>query len=91
MAPVHAAPVVRSLARLPGGGGLHHMRRELVAAGAAAAAHGLSRRDLTVNDTQKVTLGVIGAYVVVIAILWNVPYVRWVLWPFKVGHSIPVL
>ncbi|KAK4219193.1 peptidase M50B-like-domain-containing protein [Rhypophila decipiens] len=43
----------------------------------------LSRRDLTVNDTQKVTLGVIAAYIVGIAILWNVPYIRWVLWPFK--------
>ncbi|KAM7197988.1 Peptidase M50B-like domain containing protein [Rhypophila sp. PSN 637] len=45
--------------------------------------HFLSRRDLTVNDTQKVTLGVIAAYIVGIAILWNVPYIRWVLWPFK--------
>ncbi|KAK4239678.1 peptidase M50B-like-domain-containing protein [Achaetomium macrosporum] len=43
----------------------------------------LSRRDLTVNDAQKVTLGIIAAYVVGIAILWNVPYIRWVLWPFK--------
>lgn len=44
----------------------------------------LARRDLSVNHTQAVTLGVMGAYVVVIAILWNVPYIRWVLWPFKV-------
>ncbi|KAI0473547.1 peptidase M50B-like-domain-containing protein [Xylariaceae sp. FL0804] len=44
----------------------------------------LSRRGLSVSsDSQKVTLGVIAAYVVVIAILWNVPYVRWSLWPFK--------
>lgn len=42
------------------------------------------RRGLSVNHTQGVTLGVIGAYVVVIALLWNLPYVRWVLWPFKV-------
>lgn len=42
------------------------------------------KRALTVNDTQKVTLGVIAAYVVVIALLWNLPYVRWSLWPFKV-------
>ncbi|KAK4103996.1 hypothetical protein N658DRAFT_493479 [Parathielavia hyrcaniae] len=56
----------------------------------------LSRRDLTVNDAQKVTLGIIAAYVVVIALLWNLPYVRWVLWPFKMlviafhefGHAI---
>ena len=37
------------------------------------------------NHTQGVTLGVIAAYVVVIALLWNLPYVRWVLWPFKVS------
>lgn len=48
----------------------------------------LSRRDLTVNDTQKVTLGVIAAYIVGIAILWNVPYIRQVLWPFKVSSII---
>ena len=45
----------------------------------------LSRRSLAVNSTQKVTLGVIVAYAVVIALLWNLPYVRWSLWPFKVG------
>jgi hypothetical protein len=44
----------------------------------------LVRRALTVNDTQKVTLGVIAAYTVAIALLWNIPYVRWSLWPFKV-------
>ena len=48
------------------------------------ARHGFAKRDLSVNHTQGVTLGVIGAYVVVIALLWNLPYVRWVLWPFKV-------
>lgn len=58
-------------------------RRALVTAGPAAA-HELGRRGLTVNHTQGVTLGVIIAYVVVIALLWNLPYVRWVLWPFKV-------
>ncbi|PSN65011.1 hypothetical protein BS50DRAFT_575124 [Corynespora cassiicola Philippines] len=45
--------------------------------------HHFERRGLSVNHTQGVTLGVIGAYVVVIALLWNLPYVRWVLWPFK--------
>ena len=62
-------------------------RRALLTAGPALAQphmHSLSRRGLGVNHTQGVTLGVIGAYIVVIAILWNVPYVRWVLWPFKV-------
>ncbi|KAL2197458.1 peptidase M50B-like-domain-containing protein [Corynascus similis CBS 632.67] len=43
----------------------------------------LSRRDLTVNDAQKVTLGIIAAYVVGIALLWNLPYIKWILWPFK--------
>lgn len=48
----------------------------------------LARRDLSVNHTQAITLGVMAVYVVVIAILWNVPYVRWVLWPFKVNFSL---
>ncbi|KKA26694.1 hypothetical protein TD95_003346 [Thielaviopsis punctulata] len=43
----------------------------------------LLSRSLTVNHTQAVTLGVIGAYTVAIFILWNVPYIRWLLWPFK--------
>lgn len=50
----------------------------------------LARRDLqNPTHTQQVTLGIIGVYVVVIAILWNVPYVRMVLWPFKVCTLIP--
>jgi hypothetical protein len=62
-------------------------RRALVTAGpavASQASHHFERRGLSVNHTQGVTLGVIAAYVVVIALLWNLPYVRWVLWPFKV-------
>lgn len=51
---------------------------------AAETAPHLSRRSLSVNHTQSVTLGVMAAYVVVIALLWNLPYVRWSLWPFKV-------
>jgi hypothetical protein len=44
----------------------------------------LVRRDVSVqSDAQKVTIGVIVAYVVIIALLWNIPYVRMVLWPFK--------
>ncbi|KAL2260035.1 hypothetical protein VTK26DRAFT_6093 [Humicola hyalothermophila] len=62
----------------------------------ASSAAVLARRELTVNDAQKVTLGIIAAYVVAIALLWNLPYVRWVLWPFKMlviafhefGHAI---
>src|SRR5436190_22821581 len=45
----------------------------------------LLHRSLTVNSTQKVTLGVIAAYTVAIALLWNLPYIRWSLWPFKVS------
>ena len=44
----------------------------------------LAKRGLSVNHTQSVTLGVMAAYVVVIALLWNLPYIRWSLWPFKV-------
>ena len=63
-------------------------RTTLLASRAALAAGPtvmLSRRDISVNSTQKVTLGVIVAYVVAIALLWNIPYVRNVLWPFKVS------
>lgn len=68
---------------------LRAARRALVEAGpdlARATAHGLlMHRSLSVNGTQEVTLGIIAVYVVVIGILWNVPYVRYVLWPFKVS------
>ncbi|KAM5386885.1 hypothetical protein ACJZ2D_000178 [Fusarium nematophilum] len=49
------------------------------------------RRDLqSPTHTQKVTLGIIGVYVVVIAILWNVPYVRMMLVIafHEFGHAI---
>lgn len=52
------------------------------------------RRGLTVDHTQAITLGIIAVYVVVIALLWNLPYIRWSLWPFKVSaeeHTISVL
>ena len=45
----------------------------------------IAQRDLKVRGAQGVTLGVIAAYVVGIAILWNIPYLRYVLWPFKVS------
>jgi hypothetical protein len=61
--------------------------RALVTVGSAAVLH---RRNLDVNSTQKVTLGIIAVYVVVIALLWNIPYVRNVLWPFKVSLSLLV-
>lgn len=55
-----------------------------------------SLNHLKVNDTQRVTLIMITIYTIVIALLWNIPYVRWVLWPFKMltiafhefGHAI---
>jgi hypothetical protein len=61
-----------------------HVARAAATTGSAVL---LSRRDLPVNDAQKVTLGIIAAYVVAIALLWNLPYIRWVLWPFKVCLS----
>ncbi|CAK7227181.1 hypothetical protein SCUCBS95973_006456 [Sporothrix curviconia] len=56
----------------------------------------LAARSLTVNSTQKVTLGVMAGYVVIIALLWNIPYIKYILWPFKMlviafhefGHAI---
>jgi hypothetical protein len=66
-------------------------KRAVAAAGpdlARLSAHHLSRRSLAhPNDAQKVTLGVIALYVVVIALLWNLPYIRWSLWPFKVSAT----
>ncbi|POS84060.1 hypothetical protein EPUL_004908, partial [Erysiphe pulchra] len=52
-----------------------------------------------VSDTQKLTLVVISIYIIVIALLWNIPYIRWVLWPFKMltiafhefGHAMATL
>jgi len=38
---------------------------------------------LTPNDTQKTTLIVGGCYIIAIAILWHVPYLNRVLYPFK--------
>lgn len=51
---------------------------------AALSARHIVKRGLTVNKAQSVTLGIIAVYVVVIAALWNIPYIKWVLWPFKV-------
>lgn len=62
---------------------------EFVAANSDSSAshHMLAARSLKVNKAQGVTLGIIAVYVVVIALLWNIPYVRMVLWPFKVGFQ----
>lgn len=82
MAPTHAD----ALSRLLAGSDVLTAAKRAVAIGVAAGTHSaLSRRGLTVSDTQKVTLGVIAAYIVAIALLWNLPYIRWVLWPFKVS------
>jgi hypothetical protein len=59
-------------------------RTAIAATGPDLAERMLSRRSLKVDKTQQVTLGIIAVYVVVIALLWNIPYVRWSLWPFKV-------
>lgn len=59
----------------------------VVAVGASAA---FEKRALQVRGAQGVTLGVIAIYIVAIALLWNLPYVRWVLWPFKVRFP-PIL
>lgn len=56
----------------------------------------LSARGLSVNHTQGITLGIIVLYIAVIALLWNIPYVKYSLWPFKMlviafhefGHAI---
>lgn len=69
-------------------GVVHAAKRAVVAAGpnlVRLSAQHLARRGLSVNHTQGVTLGVIVAYTVTIALLWNLPYVRWSLWPFKVS------
>jgi len=38
---------------------------------------------LTPNDTQRTTLIVGGCYIIAIAILWHVPYINKILYPFK--------
>jgi hypothetical protein len=53
----------------------------------SSSAPTISPRGLSVNKTQSVTLGIMAVYVVVIALLWNIPFVRWSLWPFKVSAA----
>merc|ERR1711939_1132447 len=97
MAPIDIARTLFTTESLSGG--LRHARMAVRAAGpdlARFSAHHLQRRALSVNSTQKVTLGVIAAYTVIIALLWNIPYIRWSLWPFKMlviafhefGHAL---
>ncbi|KAN0112362.1 Peptidase M50B-like domain containing protein [Hyaloscypha variabilis] len=73
---------------------VEYAKRAVVAAGPEMAR--LSARSLSVNHTQGITLGIIVLYVAVIALLWNIPYVKYSLWPFKMlviafhefGHAI---
>ncbi|KAK3373606.1 peptidase M50B-like-domain-containing protein [Lasiosphaeria ovina] len=93
MAPSLAPPVAAPGSSSPWVAAVKRSAPHAVRLTASAA---LVRRDLTVNDTQKVTLGVIAAYVVAIALLWNIPKIRVVLWPFKMlviafhefGHAL---
>ncbi|KAH8753231.1 peptidase M50B-like-domain-containing protein [Hyaloscypha finlandica] len=73
---------------------VEYAKRAVVAAGPEMAR--LSARGLSVNHTQGITLGIIVLYIAVIALLWNIPYVKYSLWPFKMlviafhefGHAI---
>ncbi|KAH8100227.1 peptidase M50B-like-domain-containing protein [Cristinia sonorae] len=42
-----------------------------------------ARSQLTPNETQRTTLIVAGCYIIAIAILWHVPYLSFVIYPFK--------
>lgn len=52
-----------------------------------SSTHELVRRDvkttLTPNATQRVTLIIAIVYVVVIGILWHIPFLSWIIYPFK--------
>ncbi|EIW85546.1 hypothetical protein CONPUDRAFT_98645 [Coniophora puteana RWD-64-598 SS2] len=37
----------------------------------------------TPNSTQRITLIVAGVYVIVIGILWHIPFLSWIIYPFK--------
>lgn len=43
---------------------------------------------LTPTDDQRITLIIIGVYVAAILILWNMPFVKIVLAPFKVSARL---
>ncbi|PFH53602.1 hypothetical protein AMATHDRAFT_137529 [Amanita thiersii Skay4041] len=56
-------------------------------AGTAQVAHNVFSRDfetrVTPNGTQQTTLIVAGCYILAIAILWHVPYLKMIIYPFK--------
>eukprot|EP01135_Chromosphaera_perkinsii_P005911 Nk52_evm6s371 gene=Nk52_evmTU6s371 len=43
---------------------------------------------LELSDDDKINLGVIAGYIVGIAILWNVPYLCYIIYPFKLATII---
>jgi hypothetical protein len=42
-----------------------------------------AKTSLTPNPTQRTTLIVAGAYIIAIGILWHVPFLSWIIYPFK--------
>lgn len=55
---------------------------------ARSTTHELVRRvdiktSLTPNDTQRVTLIIAGVYVIIIGLLWHIPFLSWIIYPFK--------
>lgn len=55
---------------------------------ARGTVHELLRRTdiktaLTPNDTQRTTLIIAGVYVIVIGLLWHIPFLSWIIYPFK--------
>jgi len=46
------------------------------------------KEDFKPTEQQTTTLIIIGIYIVVILIFWNVKYLKTILWPFKVKYFI---
>ncbi|RFU35545.1 hypothetical protein B7463_g766, partial [Scytalidium lignicola] len=92
MAPLSATHAIpRALAADLRAGLIRNARSAVLAAGPEIAKRSAQnlvlRRGITVNHTQGVTLGIVIAYVVVIAILWNVPYMLVIAF-HEFGHAI---
>ncbi|THV05121.1 hypothetical protein K435DRAFT_826609 [Dendrothele bispora CBS 962.96] len=41
------------------------------------------KSQVTPNETQRTTLIVAGCYIIVIAVLWHIPFLSWIIYPFK--------
>ncbi|QRW26910.1 pre-mRNA-splicing factor CWC22 [Rhizoctonia solani] len=41
------------------------------------------KTSLTPNDTQRTTLIIAGVYVIAIGLLWHIPFLSWIIYPFK--------